>query len=130
MVCADTSFIIALERREQAAIDRMKQLEEGREVVYTTAISVAELYLGAYNSSKDKAKALKDAKSLLEMFAVLNLDYESAKTWAELVQSTKTNTIGDRDLFIASIALSNKQSLITRNKKHFERVPGLQVESW
>lgn len=122
MVCADTSFIIALERREQAAIDRMKQLEEEREVVYTTTISVAELYLGAYNSSKDKAKALKDAKSLLEMFAVLNLDYESAKTWAELVQSTKTNTIGDRDLFIASIALANK--------KRFERVPGLQVEGW
>lgn len=129
MVCADTSFIIALERREQAAIERMKQLEEESETVYTTTISVAELYLGAY-SSKDKAKALKDAKSLLEMFAVLNLDYESAKMWAELAQATKSNTIGDRDLFIASIALSNKQTLITKNKKHFERIAGLQVESW
>jgi tRNA(fMet)-specific endonuclease VapC len=64
------------------------------------------------------------------MFAVLNLDYESAKTWAELAQSTKSNTIGESDLFIASIALSNKQSLITRNKKHFERIGGLQVEIW
>lgn len=129
MVCADTSFIIALERREQAAIEKMKQLEDTGEIIYTTVVSVAELHLGAYNS-KDKAQALKDAKNLLEMFAILNLDYESAKTWAELVQSTKSNTIGDRDLFIAGIALSNKQSLITRNKKHFERIPALQLESW
>ena len=41
----------------------------------------------------------------------------------------KSNTIGDRDhLFIASIALANKQALVTKNKKHFERVPDLQVE--
>ena len=121
--------MIALECREQAAIERLKQLEEEGETVYTTTISVAELYLGAY-SSKDRAKALKDAKSLLEMFAVLNLDYESAKTWAELAQATKSNTIGDRDLFIASIVLANKQVLITKNRKHFERIPGLQVEGW
>lgn len=129
MVCADTSFIIALERREQAAIEKIKQLEEEGEVVYTTAVSVAELYSGAYGS-KDKTKAVKDAKSLLEMFAVLNLDYESGKMWGELAQSTKSNTIGDRDLFIASIVLSNKQILITKNKKHFERIPRLQVEGW
>ena len=129
MVCADTSFIIALERRELAAIEKMKQLEEEGEVVYTTAVSVAELYSGAYGS-KDKTNALKGAKNLLEMFAVLNLDYESGKMWGELAQSAKSYTIGDRDLFIASIVLSNKQTLITKNKKHFERISGLPVESW
>lgn len=92
-------------------------------------MSVAELYLGAY-SSMDRTKALKDAKSLLDMFAVLSLDYESGRIWGELAQSMKSSTIGDRDLFIASIALANKQTLITKNTKHFERIPALQAEGW
>ena len=129
MVCADTSFIIALERRQQTAIEKMRQLEASGEVICTTSVSVAELYLGAYGS-RDRMKALRDAKNLLEMFAILNLDYESGRIWGELAQSTKTRAIGDRDLFIASIAVANRQTLITQNKKHFELIQGLQVESW
>jgi hypothetical protein len=49
--------------------------------------------------------------------------YEICKIWGELARSLKSETIGDRDLFIASIALANKQTLVTKNKKHFERVP-------
>ncbi|MEM3065005.1 MAG: type II toxin-antitoxin system VapC family toxin, partial [Candidatus Nitrosotenuis sp.] len=44
--------------------------------------------------------------------------------------SVKSGTIGDRDLFISSISLANRQVLLTKNKKHFERVPGLRVETW
>jgi tRNA(fMet)-specific endonuclease VapC len=129
LVCADTSFIIALERREPDALQKVQELEDKGEVVYTTAVTVAELYRGAYGS-KGRAKALKDAKDLLDLFATLRLDYESGRMWGELAHSMKSDTIGDRDLFIASIALANKQPLITRNRKHFERVPGLQVEGW
>jgi tRNA(fMet)-specific endonuclease VapC len=129
MVCVDTSFIVALERREPSALQKMQELEDKDEAVYTTSVTVAELYRGAYGS-KDRTRTLKDAKSLLDLFAILSLDYESGKVWGELVHSMKSDTIGDRDLFIASIALSNKQVLITKNKKHFERVPGLEVEGW
>ena len=48
----------------------------------------------------------------------------------ELAESMKSELIGDRDLFIASITLVNEQSLVTRNKKRFENVSGLVVESW
>ncbi|NOJ28243.1 MAG: PIN domain nuclease, partial [Nitrososphaera sp.] len=123
MVCIDTSFLVALERRDSDALEKMQELDDNGEVVYTTAVTVAEYYRGAYGS-KDRAKALKDAKDMLDRFAILNLDYESGRIWGELAQSLKSDTIGDRDLFIACIALSNKQTLITRNKKHFERVSG------
>jgi tRNA(fMet)-specific endonuclease VapC len=42
----------------------------------------------------------------------------------------KSAPIGDRDLFIASIALTNRQGIVTRNTRHFERVSGLVVEGW
>lgn len=129
MVCAETSFIIALERREKDAIEKMRELEENGETVYVTVITVAELYHGAY-VSKDRTRALKDSEELLGRFAVLNLDYESGRIWGQLSASMRSNTIGDRDLFIASIAIANRQTLITKNKKHFERVSGLDVEDW
>ncbi|MDE1728770.1 MAG: type II toxin-antitoxin system VapC family toxin [Thaumarchaeota archaeon] len=129
MVCAETSFIIALERRENGAIEKMRELEESGETVYITAITVAEIYHGAY-TSKDRTRALKDSEELLNRFVVLNLDYESGRIWGQLATSMKSNTIGDRDLFIASIAIANRQTLITKNKKHFERVTNLDVEGW
>lgn len=128
MVCADTSFLVDIERQNEA-LKKLRELADRGEVIFITSVSVAECYRGAYGS-RDGAKALKDTKELLELFAVLSLDYESAKTWGELSESMKSGSIGDRDLFIASIALVNEQSLLTRNKKHFERVPGLVVESW
>jgi tRNA(fMet)-specific endonuclease VapC len=129
MVCVDTNFLVALERRDKDAIEKMQELEDNGDVVYTTAVTVAECYRGAYGS-KDQARALNDVKGLLDRFAIFHLDYESGKIWGELAQSLKSDTIGDRDLFIASIAISNNQILITKNKKHFERVLGLQVDGW
>ena len=107
----------------------MHGLEARGEVVCVTAVTVGEYYHGAYGS-EDRARAIRDAKGLLERFVILDLDYESGKMWGELAYSKKSDMIGDRDLFIASIALSNKQTLITRNKKHFERLSGLLVEAW
>jgi tRNA(fMet)-specific endonuclease VapC len=129
LVCADTSFVIALERRDKGAVQKMQELEDNGEVVHTTSVTVAELYRGAFGS-KDREKALKDAQDLLGLFAILSLNYESGRIWGELAHSTKSDSIGDRDLFIASIALANKQVLITRNRKHFERIPNLQVLGW
>jgi tRNA(fMet)-specific endonuclease VapC len=97
--------------------------------VYTTAINVAELYHGANNSQSIEQSTAKVEK-ILDKFLILDLDYKSAKTWGRLSAQLKSNAIGERDLFIASIALSHKQSLLTRNSRHFERVPDLTVESW
>ena len=38
--------------------------------------------------------------------------------------------INDSDLFIASIAISNKMRLVTNNDKHFKRIEDLKIENW
>lgn len=38
--------------------------------------------------------------------------------------------IGPYDLLIAGIALSHDLTIVTRNTREFERVPGLRVENW
>jgi tRNA(fMet)-specific endonuclease VapC len=37
--------------------------------------------------------------------------------------------IGDVDLFIAATALQHGVTVLTNNRRHFERIPGLSIES-
>jgi tRNA(fMet)-specific endonuclease VapC len=129
MVCADTDFLIDLSDREEKALEKLKEIREKGDTIYTTTISMGEYYTGAYRS-RDKEGRVSKAMEFLKAFVPLTLDHESARILGQLAAELKSNTIGDLDLLIASIALSNKQTLITRNKKHFERVQGLQVEGW
>jgi tRNA(fMet)-specific endonuclease VapC len=47
----------------------------------------------------------------------------------EDLRATKLR-LGTMDLKIAAIALANKAILLSANRSHFERVPGLQLENW
>jgi tRNA(fMet)-specific endonuclease VapC len=124
----DTDCLIDLDRKDEKAVAKVAELAGSGELLFTTIINVAEYYAGAFRS-KNKG-AIENARDYLSHFSVLMPDEESALLWGRLYGELKSSTIGDRDLFIASIALANKQVLITRNKKHFERIPGLQVEIW
>lgn len=128
MACLDTDCLIDLDRNDKRAIAKVSELSDNGELLFTTIINVAEYYAGTFRS-KTKG-AVENARDYLQQFSILMLDEDSALLWGRLYSELKSNVIGDRDLFIASIALSNKQTLITRNKKHFERIPGLQVEGW
>jgi tRNA(fMet)-specific endonuclease VapC len=129
MVCADSDFIADLDRGNPAALAKLDEIERRSEPIYTTTINVAELYHGAH-SSRNSDRAIGRIEKILSRFSILNLDYESAKLWGELAEKLKSSSIGELDLFIASMALSNKQAIVTRNRRHFERVPGLQIEGW
>lgn len=42
----------------------------------------------------------------------------------------RNQMIGENDLKIAATALHHKLTVVTRNVRHFSRVPGLIVEDW
>lgn len=129
MVCVDTDFLIDIGNRDERAIEALRGIRSKGETLYTTTISMGEYYAGAYRS-RDKETKVTKAKELLMAFLPLTSDHESARLWGQLSVELKSNMIGDLDLLIASIAIANKQTFLTRNVKHFKRVPGLTVESW
>jgi tRNA(fMet)-specific endonuclease VapC len=66
----------------------------------------------------------------LALFQIVPLDDAAAAEFDRLRQAKGLKKIGRNDLLIASIALANKATLVTRNTKDFGKVPGLRIENW
>ena len=66
------------------------------------------------------------------MTAVLAFDEGAARRFGELKAGLEGvgTPLGDLDLQIASIALQHGCQLVTHNRRHFERVPGLMTDDW
>lgn len=131
MACLDTSVLIALIRKDQEAIDELGAEIERGSTVSTTPVNLCELYAGAYRS-RDPQKELTRVEELVSNLGLLELDAGAAKRYGALVNdaSLRQEPIGDFDMIIASIALEHNEKLVTRNLRHFRKVPGLVVEKW
>ncbi len=63
---------------------------------------------------------------------LLEFSLPVCEKYGRLVNDLKArgSPIGDLDTLVASAALVHRQSLVTRNRAHFERILGLIVETW
>lgn len=131
MVCLDTDLLIAFMRRKKDAVTALEQLEKSGEPLSTTIVSVCELFEGAF-SVDDSKKAHDEVMAVLDRLSILPLGLSSARLFG--LHSSRLASQGqmleDFDVLIAAIALESQQVLVTRNRKHFERVPGLRVTTW
>ena len=131
MVCLDTSFIIALLRRDERALAKLEEYTATQTRLTTTPITACELFKGAYKSKK-REEELQKVKKTLSFLEVLHFSIEASERYGRLMASEGLQgaPIGDLDAMIAGIALTHGESVVTSNLKHFERVEGLRVESW
>ena len=132
MVCLDTSVLVAILRKDKLALQKLEEQSElDTSDISTTTINLCELYAGAYRS-RDVQKELDRVTDLKNILRVLELNEGASRRYGELANSQviRKNPIGDFDLIISSIAMEFDESLATRNKEHFARVPGLRLETW
>ena len=125
MIVADTDVLIdALNGRAPSA-ERIK-LELGGGALATTAITVFELRSGAKST-----KASEQIETLLAGVTILPFDERAADRAASARRDLEVggSPIGMADYLIAGVCLAHSAILLTRNRKHFERVPGL-VLGW
>mgnify|MGYP001598495352 CR=1 FL=1 len=66
----------------------------------------------------------------LTNFNILSFDFDSSKKAAEIFDdlNSKGEIIDVADILIASIVLVSKESFITGNLKHFEKIKELKIE--
>ena len=121
LIVADSDVLIdALRGRELAKARIANELKKTS--LATTTVTVFELLSGA----KTPASRTK-IHTLLAAMTILAFDYRAAEAAAEvrLQLETKGISIGMADFLIAGICLAHSATLLTRNRAHFERVPGL-----
>ncbi len=121
MIVADSDVLIdALHGREPGASRVAEGLEAG--VLGTTAISAFELLSGARSPEQREVVA-----TLLAALAILPFDEKAGEAAALLRQELEGQgqTIGMADYLIAGICVSRSTPLLTRNRRHFQRIPAL-----
>jgi tRNA(fMet)-specific endonuclease VapC len=66
----------------------------------------------------------------LNRFTILAVNVSAANEFDRLRQNKKLKKIGRCDLLIAVLTLVHRATLVTRNRKDFQQVPGLKLEDW
>lgn len=124
----DTDTCIAILRGNQAVIERRAATSEP---VVTTWITAAELYYGAAKSRAPEANR-QLVKSFLGTLPVLDLDEAATRIFGEAkaMLERQGRRLADADLFIGAIVASRQATVVTGNRRHYERIPGVAVENW
>ena len=124
----DTDHCVWILRGRSEVISRRRGVYD--EVV-TTVVTAAELYYGAAKS-QNPAGGKEKVDSFLRTLRVLGLDSYAAQYFGIFKANLESQGRGlaDADLLIGSIARRTGATLVTHNTRHFERIPGLVLESW
>lgn len=135
MVCLDTSFLIDLIRGKEEVKKIEETLEKSEEHLTIASPSIVEIFKGLYlkkNLKNIKENEIKKIQDLLSFMVILSLDKESAILAGEIEANlmNKGELIDLEDILIGAIAITNNETLLTRNKKHFDKINGLKIESY
>jgi tRNA(fMet)-specific endonuclease VapC len=138
MLVLDTDHLVEYQRGTSAESRRLKErLDRAREPYGTTIITVEEMMRGwmaavhRIHHPRGQISAYARLRQLFRFFSTWYvLDWnESAVNAYDSLKAARTR-VGTMDLKIASIALANDATLLTRNTNDFQRVPGLRMEDW
>lgn len=127
MKILDTDHCVALLR---GRIELTEHTQRNDDLALTTP-SVGELVHGA-SKSNWPAERLAALDAFLAYLIVLPFELEAARHFGELKAALEQSgmKLADIDLQIASIALQHQSPLVTHNRRHFQRIPGLVLEDW
>jgi tRNA(fMet)-specific endonuclease VapC len=138
MLVLDTDHLTEYQKGTSPEAYRLKQrLDDSAESYATTIITVEEIMRGwmaairRLHDPRRQISAYGKLRQLFRFFAtwnVLEWDDDAADEF-EALKRAKIR-IGTMDLKIASICLANNATLLSRNSKDFDNVPGLRVEDW
>jgi predicted nucleic acid-binding protein len=131
MKAVDTTFLIDILRKNTQAVAKSIELDD-EPFVFTTEANVYEIVSGIRKDT-NIVQALSDLEKMLNTVTVLSLDHK-ASIKAGLISRTlmqKGEMVDDIDCLTAGILLTNGcNTIITRNKKHFERIKDLRIEEY
>lgn len=136
MILLDTDTLTLHQAGHLKVTERIRSASEVPRITLVTQIEALRGRQDAVLKAENGDKLLRAQQGLirtvahLALFEIVPFDEAAATEFDRLRQTKGLKKIGRGDLLIASIALANKATLVTRNLKDFRQVVGLQVENW
>ena len=124
----DTDWAIDCLNRILRTVRRVDALRS--EGIAISIVSIAELYEGALNST-DPARNENLMTEFLAQYPIIDLDVPICRIFG--MERARLRAMGtpiqDMDLLIGATALHHDLTLLSNNRRHFERLSGLRIIS-
>lgn len=127
MICLDTDCIIDFLKNKPEAVEAMRTWQAD---LVTTEVSRFQVFLSILDDEVVSQRELAAAHTLFSRVEVLPFGSGSGEAAAKMLVELrrKGKIIDEADCFIAATMASHGCSrILTRNKKHFARIPGITV---
>ena len=127
MVVIDTNILIDHIRRSNNADSYLVKLHKSKSSleIAISIITIQELYVGQSSKTSEKEQFF---LRVINSLKVLPYDGRVAKFAGEIIRDTKPQ-VQFADAAIAATAILNKASLFTLNKKDFQGIKNLKLET-
>jgi predicted nucleic acid-binding protein len=124
----DTDWAIDYLNGQQRTRRRLEEL--GRSGLAFSMISLAEVYEGILYS-REPEKNERGLQDFLQYVSVVNIDEETSRLFGKERGRLRTQgkRVADFDLMIGMTARQHDLTLLTNNRRHFELIEGLRIES-
>ena len=124
----DTNTCIEYFKHRHGVAERMSQAD--RDDLCVSEITIAELLYGAVHS-KSVDRHLREVRELQRDIAVLPIS-DSLNEYADIRHALTSQglIVEDFDILIGATARHYGLIAVTDNLKHFNPMPGVQVENW
>ena len=136
MAVLDTTLLIDVMRETRKrtlgrAVHKLHELVMRGDSLRVTLFTIGELYVGVSKGTRP-ARERKAIENALLPFQVVSFERRTAELYGQIVGHLERRgiPISDMDALIAATALELNEVLVTRNPRHFHRVPGIQVETY
>ena len=126
----DTDTCIAFLRGRDPVIRQRMALVSDNDIIVPSPVR-AELFYGAARSATP-GRTRQGVDAFLERFGSLAFDDAAADTYGRTRADLAVCglIIGPNDLLIAAIALTHGLTLVTHNRREFERISTLMLDDW
>ena len=128
MILLDTDICVEILKGNKKILQRRADYDGPIGICFMT---IAELYYGA-EKSRDPTRNYETIEKLVLTLEIVQSDLGILRRFGAIkAQLQRDGTSpADADVLIAAATLERAERLITGNKKHFERIPGLSLEDW
>ncbi len=127
----DTNVLSEVIRRVPDARVLVRMARAAPESLFASVVSVMEMRFGCSRSGRGEALWKRIASRVLPRVRILGFSAADAVRAGDLLAllARGGTPISCEDLWIAATALERGLTVVTRNEKHFARVPGLRIDT-